>query len=178
MYNVAKQGGSGSKLVTLLLLALRTLTFVFGLIGLAILAADKTTSDFQFEGTDYQVDLKFSIFAAYKFMVAACAIVCFYSLCQVIHTCVMLCIGSSSSSNILLAWFTFICDQCLAYFVMAAGAAGAAVAMLTRSEESCSDLGVNTFCVKAEVSVSMAFCAFLFLAITAAFTARRLFRLF
>jgi hypothetical protein len=66
MYNVAKQGGSGSKLVTLLLLAFRTLTFVFGLIGLAILAADKTTSDFQFEGTDYQVDLKFSIFAAYK----------------------------------------------------------------------------------------------------------------
>jgi hypothetical protein len=66
MYNVAKQGGSGSKLVTLLLLAFRTLTFVFGLIGLAILAADKTTYDFEYEGADYQYDVKFTIFAAYK----------------------------------------------------------------------------------------------------------------
>lgn len=75
--------------------------------------------------------------------------------------------------------------QCLAYFMMAAGAAGAAAAMISRSntnslfyQANCSDLGITTFCAKAEASVGMAFAAFLFLAITAAFTARRLFRLF
>ena len=66
MYNVSKQGGSGSKLVTLLLLAFRTLTFVFGLIALAILAADKATYYVQDTFTVDQYDLKFTIFAAYK----------------------------------------------------------------------------------------------------------------
>lgn len=66
MYNVPKQGGSGSKLVTLLLLALRTLTFVCGLITLAILASDKATYYFRADLTVLQYDLKFTIFAAYK----------------------------------------------------------------------------------------------------------------
>ena len=66
MYNVPKQGGSGSKLVTLLLLALRTLTFVFGIISLAILAADKATYYAQPDLTVLQFNLTFTIFAAYK----------------------------------------------------------------------------------------------------------------
>lgn len=66
MYNVPKQGGSGSKVVTLLLLAFRTLTFVFGIIALAILGADKATYYIQIDSTVDQFNLKFTIFAAYK----------------------------------------------------------------------------------------------------------------
>jgi hypothetical protein len=152
-------------------IVLRVATILFSLIAVALMVSwsqtvgAPDTTDFLF--TDF-VTFNFSNFAAYDAVVAVNVIVTFYAIVQLIHTSFILGLGKVYPQPVVaLAIISFVLDLVLAFMLIAASAAGAAITAAP------TDSNVP----KAQASLALSFVAFLFLAVSSVLSARRLFQM-
>ncbi|XP_073391487.1 CASP-like protein UU3 [Physcomitrium patens] len=166
-------------------IVLRLLTLIFAVVALAVLASN--TGSFQVStGSATSVKtIKFTILSAFTYLFAVCGVVAVYSLLLIIVEMIDLAVRGFTTHT-LVAIFVFVLDQTMAYVLISAASASANGVKVSRDESnitgykfdiSCSNLGIDDYCTKASASVAIAFIAFLFMAITAGVSARRLFKL-
>lgn len=156
-----------------LLLLLRLVTLAFSLASLLLMVTN----------TSYlpRHSVKWFNFDAYRYVFAASAIVCIYSLAEIGLGIWYLCKGRMLMPDSLAHWFDFGHDQGFAYLIFSACSAGTAVAHNVR-EGHILILGVygcqeaKSFCTKAEISIGLAFAAFLFIALSSLVSGFRLAR--
>ncbi|KAJ3683968.1 hypothetical protein LUZ61_013132 [Rhynchospora tenuis] len=104
-------------------------------------------------------------FLSFRFLFAANAIVAVYSLFEMAASLwEILKGGSTLLPESAQLWFDFSHDQVFAYMVLAAGVAGAAEAGRLKQGPSCQGDG-QSFCIQADISVTLGFAGFLFLAL-------------
>ncbi|XP_057980753.1 CASP-like protein 4C1 [Malania oleifera] len=101
---------------------------------------------------------------AFRFVLAANAIVAAYSMFEMGASVWELSRGATVFPEALQVWFDFGHDQVFAYLLLAAGAAGTALARTLRDNDICSESGA--FCVQSEISIAMGFAGFLFLGLS------------
>ncbi|CAK9871468.1 unnamed protein product [Sphagnum jensenii] len=158
-------------------ITLRTATLLFSIVAITMMSLDKEVrrvSAFSF------VSVKFTDLSAYIFLVSMNAIVCAYSMTQLLHTILLLMSGKAFPQPVVsLGVLTYTCDQVLSFSLMAASAAGAAAAVILRKGEiglSCSSYNILQFCAKSEAAVATSFISFMFIAVCNSFSAYRLFQ--
>ncbi|KAL8093400.1 CASP-like protein 4C2 [Apium graveolens] len=101
-------------------------------------------------------------FDAFRFVVAANAIVAVYSLFEMGASVWEISRGATVFPEVLQVWFDFAHDQVFAYLLLSANAAGTSLARtLNGMVDTCT--ASNAFCVQADISISLGFAGFLFL---------------
>lgn len=100
-----------------------------------------------------------------SFVLAINVLVALYAIGQIILSVMPLVSGSAPKK--LYLFITFGCDQLSAFLLMAAGAAGASVAMLINRKgviddygSGCIDGKITVFCAHAEASIAFTFLSF------------------
>nr|P0DI23.1 RecName: Full=CASP-like protein 4C1; Short=PaCASPL4C1 [Pteridium aquilinum subsp. aquilinum] len=158
------------------LLLLRLLTFAFSLASLVIMATNSatTTATAGRHRTVNWVD-----FDTYRYVLAACAIVCLYSFAEIGLGLWYLLKGRMVMPESMAHWFDFGHDQGFAYLIFSACSGATAVAhnlrerhILIHGMYGCDE--ANSFCMKAEISIGLAFGAFLFIALSSLLSGYRL----
>ncbi|KAG0590106.1 hypothetical protein M758_1G070700 [Ceratodon purpureus] len=134
-------------------LGLRVSEFVLSVIAFSLMAAAD------------QNGAVFNNFTSYSFLLAVNVLVVLYTLGQIIISIMFLVSGKATTK--LYLFITFGCDQLFAFLLMAAGAAGASVALLINRNgvlddygNGCRDGGITVFCGHAEAAVAFTFLSF------------------
>ncbi|KAK9282937.1 hypothetical protein L1049_011162 [Liquidambar formosana] len=91
-------------------------------------------------------------FSAFRFVLAANAIVAIYSLFEMVASVWELSRGATLFPEIV---------QAFAYLLLSADAAGTALAMTLRDTDTCR--ATNSFCFQSDISITLGFTGFLFL---------------
>ncbi|XP_043701851.1 CASP-like protein 4C1 [Telopea speciosissima] len=100
-------------------------------------------------------------FEAFRFVLAANAIVALYSLAEMGASIWEILRGTTFFPETVQVWFDFGHDQVFAYLLLSADAAGTALVRTFRGGDTCTT--VNTFCVQSYISIGLGFVGFLFL---------------
>ncbi|KAI3721271.1 hypothetical protein L2E82_32277 [Cichorium intybus] len=103
-------------------------------------------------------------FGAFRFVVAANAIVALYSLFEMGASVWEISRGSTIFPEFCQVWFDFGHDQVFAYMLLSADAAGTEMARQLRRVATCT--ANNAFCIQSDIAVGLGFAAFLFLMIS------------
>ncbi|KAK9127121.1 hypothetical protein Syun_015918 [Stephania yunnanensis] len=103
-------------------------------------------------------------FEAFRFVLAANAIVALYSLAEIGVSVWEIFRGTTVLPEIVQVWFDFGHDQAFAYLLLAADAAGTALARTLGGSDTCTDS--NAFCVQADISVALGYAGFVFLGLS------------
>ncbi|XP_024381122.1 CASP-like protein UU5 [Physcomitrium patens] len=134
-------------------LGLRVAEFVLSVIAFSLMASAD------------QNGAVYSTFTSYSFVLAVNVLVVFYTIGQIIMS-VLLLVSGSTPKKIYL-FITFGCDQLSAFLLMAAGAAGASVALIINRGgvtdaygNGCIDGKITSFCSHAQASVAFTFLSF------------------
>ncbi|XP_042511057.1 CASP-like protein 4C1 [Macadamia integrifolia] len=101
-----------------------------------------------------------SDFEAFRFLLAANAIVALYSFAEMGASIWEILKGTTLFPETVQVWFDIGHDQVFAYLLLSANAAGTALVRTFRGE-TCT--AVNTFCVQSYISIALGFVGFLFL---------------
>ncbi|MCO5577825.1 hypothetical protein L7F22_031659 [Adiantum nelumboides] len=173
-----KLGSGGGRLhpkADALLLLLRFLTLAFSLASLALMLNNSSTA----RGGRWRV--RWMDFDAYRYVLAASAIVCLYSFAEIGLGLWSLFSGRMLMPESLAHWFDFGHDQGFAYLIFSACSAATAVAHNLRGRDNlihgmygCDE--ADSFCTKAEISIGLAYGAFLFIALSSLLSGYRLAR--
>ncbi|GLJ06579.1 hypothetical protein SUGI_0042410 [Cryptomeria japonica] len=106
---------------------------------------------------------------AFRYVFAANAIICIYSLAQMGLVMWELLRVNTLLPEMIQVWFDFGHDQAFAYMLMSASSAGTTLAQNMRRgqkwiamDHTCND--VNVFCVQSDIAISLGFAAFVFVA--------------
>ncbi|XP_010259951.1 PREDICTED: CASP-like protein 4C2 isoform X2 [Nelumbo nucifera] len=115
-------------------------------------------------------------FDAFRFVLAANAIVAFYSLAEMGASIWEILKGTTLLPEIVQVWFDFGHDQVFAYLLLSADAAGTALSRTLRGGGGGGDTctAVNSFCVQSDISVALGFAGFLFLGFSSLLSGFRL----
>ncbi|KAL2329583.1 hypothetical protein Fmac_017164 [Flemingia macrophylla] len=151
---------SSSTVSRTVLLFLRVLTFVFLLIALILIAANKYTND---ETGD---KVKFSDFYAYRYMISTIVIGFAYNLLQMALSIFIVVSGNRVFNGDSGYLFNFFGDKIISYFLISGSAAGFGVTV-----EMFRGVPSNSFSDKANASASLLLIGFLFTAIASTYTA-------
>jgi hypothetical protein len=134
-------------------LGLRVAEFVLSVIAFSLMASAD------------QNGAVFNNFTSYSFLLAINVLVVLYTLGQIFMTVMLL--VSGRAANKIYTFVTFGCDLTSAFLLMAAGAAGASVAMIINHEgvlddygNGCRDGKITVFCGHAEAAVAFTFLSF------------------
>ncbi|XP_043692637.1 CASP-like protein 4C1 [Telopea speciosissima] len=100
-------------------------------------------------------------FEAFRFVLAANAIVALYSFAEMGASIWEILKGTTLFPETVQVWFDFGHDQVFAYLLLSANAAGTALIRTFRGGETCTV--VNMFCVQSYISIGLGFAGFLFL---------------
>ncbi|KAI3777962.1 hypothetical protein L2E82_06871 [Cichorium intybus] len=103
-------------------------------------------------------------FGAFRFVVAANAIVALYSLFEMGASVWEISRGSTVFPEFTQVWFDFGHDQVFAYLLLSAGSAGTELARQLRAIATCT--ASNAFCIQSDVALALGFAGFLFLLIS------------
>ncbi|XP_071734524.1 CASP-like protein 4C2 [Rutidosis leptorrhynchoides] len=103
-------------------------------------------------------------FTAFRFVVAANAIVALYSLFEMFATAWEISRGSTIFPEFCQVWFDFGHDQAFAYMLLSAGSAGTEMARQLRGIATCTDN--NAFCIQSDIAIALGFAGFLSLMIS------------
>eukprot|EP01018_Ginkgo_biloba_P033586 Gb_14621 [translate_table: standard] len=148
-----------------LILVLRLVTFCFSLAASIFMAMNTHTPGNDGAGSK----AKWYDYDAFRYVLAANAIICIYSLAQTGVVMWELLKGDTLLLEMIQVWFDFGHDQAFAYLLFSASSAGTTLAENLRSghvwiasDHTCND--VNVFCVQADIAIALGFAAFLFLA--------------
>lgn len=163
-----------------LLLLLRLVTFALSLASLVLMATNSRPLPTQPPPHQRASWLNFD---AYRYVFAASAIVCIYSLAEIGLGMWYLYKGRMLMPASLAHWFDFGHDQGFAYLIFSACSAGTAVAQNLREGHILLIHGVygcqqdaRSFCTQAEISIGLAFGAFLLIALSSLLSGFRLAR--
>ncbi|KAI5064239.1 hypothetical protein GOP47_0020909 [Adiantum capillus-veneris] len=158
-----------------LLLLLRFLTLAFSLASLVLMITNSATVRRRLH------TVRWTDFDAYRYVLAASAIVCLYSFAEIGLGLWYLFSGRMLMPDSLAQWFDFGHDQGFAYLILSACSAGTAVAhnlrerhILIHGAYGCDE--ADSFCTKAEISIGLAYGAFLFIALSSLLSGYRLAR--
>ncbi|KAL4575107.1 hypothetical protein LXL04_021948 [Taraxacum kok-saghyz] len=103
-------------------------------------------------------------FGAFRFVVAANAIVALYSLFEMGASVWEISRGYTVFPEFSQVWFDFGHDQVFAYLLLAAGSAGTELARQLRAAATCT--ANNAFCIQSDIALALGFAGFLFLLIS------------
>ncbi|KAA8539443.1 hypothetical protein F0562_026135 [Nyssa sinensis] len=103
-------------------------------------------------------------FDAFRFVVAANAIVAVYSLFEMVASVWEISRGTTVLPEILQVWFDFGHDQVFAYLLLSAGSTGTELARTLRGRETCT--ANDGFCLQSEIAIALGFAGFLFLGLS------------
>ncbi|KAF6137754.1 hypothetical protein GIB67_040462 [Kingdonia uniflora] len=134
-----------------LILIFRFASFCFSLTSTIFMATNTSTNRPDWKDFD-----------AFRFVLAANAIVCLYSFVEMGFSIWEILKGVTILPEIVQVWFDFGHDQVFAYMLLAANAAGTGLAKTLSSEGKACSVS-NAFCVQSNVSVALGFAGFLFL---------------
>jgi len=140
-------------------LGLRVTEFVLSVLAFSLMASAN------------QNGAVYNNFTSYSFLLAINVLVALYTLGQIFMTVLFL--VSGKAANKVYLFVTFGCDLLFAFLLMAAGAAGASVAMIINHEgvlddygNGCRDGKITLFCGHAEAAVAFTFVSFLFMVVS------------
>ncbi|KAF9622247.1 hypothetical protein IFM89_030289 [Coptis chinensis] len=135
-----------------LILVFRFSSFCFCLSSTIFMATNSRGSDFP----------SWRDFHAFRFVLAANAIVALYSFAEMGASVWEILMGTTVFPETVQVWFDFSHDQVFAYMLLLANAAGTAIAWTLRgTEDTCT--ASNAFCVQIYISIALGFTGFLFL---------------
>ncbi|XAR72032.1 hypothetical protein NMG60_11018522 [Bertholletia excelsa] len=137
-----------------LVLAFRLGTFCFSLAASIFMLVNPRGSD---SPRWYQFD-------AFRFVLAANAIVAVYSLFEMGASVWEISRGDTFLPETLQLWFDFGHDQVFAYMLLSADSAGTAMARTMREMDTCT--GNDAFCLQSYISVGLGFAGFVFLGLS------------
>ncbi|KAK7854974.1 CASP-like protein 4C2 [Quercus suber] len=100
-------------------------------------------------------------FDAFRFVLAANAIVAVYSLFEMVASVWEISRDTTLFPESLQVWFDFGHDQVFAYLLLSANSAGTEMARTLRNTNTCT--ATNAFCVQSDISIALGFAGFLFL---------------
>ncbi|KAJ4979554.1 hypothetical protein NE237_010334 [Protea cynaroides] len=100
-------------------------------------------------------------FEAFRFVLAANAIVALYSFAEMGASIWEILRGTTLFPETVQIWFDFGHDQVFAYLLLSANSAGTALVRTFRGEDTCTVS--NTFCVQSYISIGLGFAGFIFL---------------
>ncbi|KAM7492052.1 hypothetical protein LguiA_034973 [Lonicera macranthoides] len=103
-------------------------------------------------------------FDAFRFVLAANAIVALYSLFEMGASVWEISRGVTVLPEILQVWFDFSHDQVFAYLLLSANSAGTALARALRGMDTCTSS--NAFCIQSNISIALGFAGFVFLGLS------------
>ncbi|XP_057511210.1 CASP-like protein 4C1 [Actinidia eriantha] len=103
-------------------------------------------------------------FDAFRFVLAANAIVTVYSLFEMAASVWEISGGVTLLPEILQVWFDFGHDQVFAYLLLSAESAGTELARTMKATDTCT--ANHAFCVQNEISIALGFAGFLFLGLS------------
>lgn len=134
-----------------LILVLRLASFCFSLAAAVFMLTNSRGSN----------SLHWYDFDAFRFVLAANAIVALYSCLEMGASVWEISRGVTLFPEVYQVWFDFCHDQVFAYMLLSAGSAGTALAKTLRGTNTCT--AKNAFCVQADISIALGFVGFLFL---------------
>ncbi|KAH7431339.1 hypothetical protein KP509_08G043500 [Ceratopteris richardii] len=154
------------------LLVMRFLSMAFSLASLLVMVTNKSTHlrPHSVKWTDVE---------AYRYVLAADAIVCLYSFAEIGLGFWNMIRGRMLMPETMAHWFDFGHDQGFAYLIFSACSAGTAVARNLR-KKNILILGIyacdkaDSFCQRAEISIGLGYGAFVFIALSSLITGYRL----
>ncbi|KAJ4969736.1 hypothetical protein NE237_002835 [Protea cynaroides] len=146
---------------------LRTIGFVFSVLSFVIMACNRhgITTD----GVLYYSD-NFNDYDAYRYLLSVAVISTVYTKFQVVRQIIELCTGKLMLSHEGLNFVDFIGDQIVAYLLISA----ASTAVPTTNDGRTSGVLLSSFTNSCAASISMAFMAFLAMALSALISGYRL----
>lgn len=103
-------------------------------------------------------------FDAFRFVVAANAIVAFYSLFEMGASVWEISRGVTLFPETVQVWFDFGHDQVFAYLLLSADAAGTSLSRTLKETDTCT--ARNAFCIQSDISIALGFAGFLFLGLS------------
>nr|XP_043634004.1 CASP-like protein 4C2 [Erigeron canadensis] len=103
-------------------------------------------------------------YSAFRFVVAANAIVALYSLFEMLASVWEISRGSTIFPEFCQVWFDFGHDQVFAYMLLSAASAGAQMARQLRGVTTCT--ADNSFCIQSDIAVALGFAGFVSLMIS------------
>ncbi|PWA83597.1 hypothetical protein CTI12_AA166000 [Artemisia annua] len=103
-------------------------------------------------------------FGAFRFIVAANAIVAFYSLFEIVASAWEIYRGFTLFPECSQVWFDFGHDQVFAYLLLSAGSAGTELVRQLREVATCTDN--NAFCIQSDIALALGYACFLSLLIS------------
>lgn len=103
-------------------------------------------------------------FDAFRFVLAANAIVAVYSLFEMGASVWEISSGVTLLPEIIQVWFDFGHDQVFAYLLLSADSAGTELARTMKGTDRCTSN--NAFCVQTDISIALGFAGFLFLGLS------------
>ncbi|XP_071732825.1 CASP-like protein 4C2 [Rutidosis leptorrhynchoides] len=103
-------------------------------------------------------------FGAFRFVVAANAIVALYSIFEIGASVWEIYSGFTIFSEFSQVWFDFGHDQVFAYLLLSAGSAGTELVRQLRAVETCKNN--NAFCIQSDIALAFGFVGFLSLVIS------------
>ncbi|XP_058109732.1 CASP-like protein 4C1 [Magnolia sinica] len=142
-----------------LILVLRLASFCFSLASAVFMATARSDSA---NWVDHD---------AFRFVLAANAIVAVYSFVEMWVSVWEILKGGTLLPEAVQVWFDFGHDQGFAYLLLSANAAGTSLARTMRGDDTCT--AASAFCVQSYISISLGFAAFLFLLVSALFSGFR-----
>ncbi|PIA53057.1 hypothetical protein AQUCO_01000729v1 [Aquilegia coerulea] len=134
-----------------LILVFRFASFCFCLSSSIFMFTNSRGSNFP-NWTDFQ---------AFRYVLAANAIVTLYSFAEMGVSVWEILTGSTVLPETLQVWFDFGHDQVFAYMLLSANAAGTAMAWTLNGQDTCT--ASNAFCIQSYISIALGFAGFLFL---------------
>ncbi|GKV28457.1 hypothetical protein SLEP1_g37517 [Rubroshorea leprosula] len=138
----------------LLILVLRLATFCFSLASFVFMLTNSSGS-----GSPHWYD-----FDAFRFSLAANAIVALYSLFEMGASVWEISMGVTLFPEIVQVWFDFGHDQVFAYLLLSTGSAGTELARTLNGTVTCT--ATNAFCVQSAIAIALGFAGFLFLGLS------------
>eukprot|EP01018_Ginkgo_biloba_P001152 Gb_05170 [translate_table: standard] len=157
---------------------LRVMVVVLLLLAFILIASDSKTT--KLASTLGEVNLKFTSFDAFKYLLSASMIACGFSVIQLVPELYRMYTGEILIPEEIILYVNFLCDQILAYLLLSSTSAGMTASELVRNGYDvvwlslCSGTGFWSFCAQAAASVSMAFFAFLIMSSLALLSGYRL----
>ncbi|KAI8029928.1 CASP-like protein 4C2 [Camellia lanceoleosa] len=103
-------------------------------------------------------------FSAFRFVLAANAIVAVYSLFEMGASVWEISRGVTLLPEILQVWFDYGHDQVFAYLLLSASSAGTEFARTLKAGDTCT--ASNAFCVQSDISIALGYAGFLFLGLS------------
>ncbi|GAB4854830.1 hypothetical protein Ancab_023414 [Ancistrocladus abbreviatus] len=145
-----------------LILIFRVATFIFSLSSFVFMATNSRGGPNSPQWYDFD---------AFRFVLAAGAIVAVYSLFEMVASVWEITRGATLFPEIFQVWFDFGHDQVFAYLLLSAGSAGTALARRLKDTDTCT--AASAFCLQSDISVALGFAGFLFLGLSSLLTGFR-----